>query len=90
LKAGRKPDDPGFGVESADRYGTLTQIKEGKIVARPEPTLHPFTYGGFYQEFAKALAGEGEVPVPPEGPAEVIRLIELARQSSTEGRTLDV
>lgn len=44
----------------------------------------------FYREFAKALLGEGEVPVKPEDASAVIRLIELARKSSREGRTLDI
>ena len=54
------------------------------------PTVEPQTYGAFYTQFAKALNGQEEVPVHPEGPAAVIRLIELARQSSIEGRTLAV
>ena len=54
------------------------------------PTVKPLTYAAFYEHFAKALHGEGEVPVKPDGPAEVIRLIELARQSSVEGKTLNV
>ena len=37
-----------------------------------------------------ALAGEAEVPVKAEEAVEVIRLVELARQSSREGKTLDV
>jgi predicted dehydrogenase len=53
-------------------------------------TIKPLTYRTFYELFAKALLGEGEVPVDPEGPAHVIRLIELARQSSKDGKTLDV
>lgn len=54
------------------------------------PTLDPVTYRAFHTKFAEALAGQGEIPVEPEGPAAVIRLIELARQSSEEGRTVDV
>ena len=54
------------------------------------PTVEPLTYGAFYTQFTKALIGQGEVPVNPEGPAEVIRLIELARQSSRDGKTLSV
>lgn len=88
LKAGRKPGDPGFGVESSDKHGTLTTMDDGIPSTRRYETVKPLTYGVFYDELAKALAGHGEVPVKPEGPAEVIRLIELARQSSSEGKTL--
>jgi predicted dehydrogenase len=48
------------------------------------------TYTTFYSEFAKALSGEGQVPVRPEEARDVIALIELARRSSQEGRTLHV
>ena len=52
--------------------------------------IDPVTYSAFYSQFAKALAGQGEVPVKPETPRDVIRLIELARLSSKAGRTLDI
>ncbi|MCJ1256781.1 hypothetical protein MMC24_004605 [Lignoscripta atroalba] len=90
LKAGKKPGDPGFGVESQDRHGTLTTLTAGKPSSKRYPTVEPVTYSAFYSQFAKALAGQGEVPVQPEGSSEVIRLIELARQSTQEGKTLEV
>ena len=90
LKAGRKPGDAGFGAEPAEKYGILTVMEGGKPSAKVCPTIEPLTYGVFYKQLAKALAGQGDVPVKPEGSAEVIRLIELARQSSADGRTLDV
>lgn len=54
------------------------------------PNIEPVTYTAFYSQFANALAGQGEVPVEPGTPKDVIRLIELARLSSKEGRTLDI
>jgi len=36
------------------------------------------------------LAGKGDVPVEPEDARDVIRLIELARKSTREGRILRV
>jgi len=90
LKAGRKPGDTGFGVEPAEKHGFLTVMEDGKPSAKACPTVEPLTYGVFYKQLAKALTSEGEVPVKPEGSAEVIRLIELAKQSSAEGKTLDV
>ena len=52
--------------------------------------IEPVTYGAFYSQFAKAIVGQGDLPVKPEIPRDVIRLIELARLSSKEGRTLDI
>ncbi|KAI9830755.1 MAG: hypothetical protein M1819_005420 [Sarea resinae] len=90
LKAGMKPGDAGFAIESEDHFGTLTTIQDGKPVSKVFPTAHPPTYVEFYQRFADALRGKGEVPVKPEEAGAVIRLIELAKESSKTGRTLDV
>jgi predicted dehydrogenase len=54
------------------------------------PTVEPPTYAEFYRKFARALAGEGKVPVDAKAAAGVIRLIELAKESSKTGKTLDV
>lgn len=70
--------------------GILTTIK-GDLMSREVcPNVEPVTYKTFYCQFAKALNGDGEVPVKAEEAASVIRLIELARLSSSEGRTLEV
>ena len=90
LKAGRKPGDAGFGVEPREKYGTLTTMENGIPTTMTYPTVEPVTYGVFYSKFTNALLGNSEVPVKPQVPADVIRLVELARQSSNEGRTLDV
>ena len=90
LKAGKRPTDSDFGVESADRSGTLTTIENGIPSKVDYPNVAPLTYTAFYSQLAQALAGKGEVPVKPEGAASVIRLIELAQLSSKEGRTLVV
>ena len=52
--------------------------------------MEPATYAEFYRRLAQAVAGSGEVPVKDEDAAAVIRLVELARDSSRTGRTLDV
>jgi predicted dehydrogenase len=58
--------------------------------SRTCPTVEPATYAEFYSRLAQAVAGSGEVPVKAEDAAAVIRLVELARESSRTGRTLDV
>lgn len=85
-----KPGDSNFGIESKERAGSLTTIQSGQLTAQTCPNIEPVTYRAFYSQFAKALAGQGEVLVTPETPRDVIRLIELARLSSKEGRTLDI
>ena len=92
LKAGKKPGDAGFGLEPDDRAGTLTMIQDGQPKSEPYPNIEPVTYSTFYEQFAKAIEGQGRIPVPveAEGAKNVIRLVELARLSSKEGRTLKV
>ena len=90
LKQGMKPGDEGFGVEAEDRHGTLTLVEKGVISSKPHPTVNPETYSAFYEQLAKALAGQGNVPVTAEEGINVIRLVELARESAYEGKTLDV
>ncbi len=70
--------------------GTLTTIKDGQPSREVCANIEPLTYRTFYSQFAKALNGEGEVPVGAEEAASVIRLIELAKLSSNESRTVDV
>ena len=91
LKGGMKPGDEGFGVEPEGHHGVLTTVaKDGGFEREVLPTVEPETYVGYYQVLAKALDGEGEVPVSAEQAASLIRLCELAKRSSDEGRTMDV
>lgn len=45
-------------------------------------------YVEFYRLLANALQGEGKVPVEPEDAADVLRIIEMALESSRTGRTV--
>lgn len=69
--------------------GTVTVQKDGKFERKTYPTVAPATYVEYYRIFAKALQGQGEVPVKAEEAADVLRIIELAQESSRTGRTLD-
>lgn len=91
LKAGKKPGDDGFGQEPRERYGVLNTVKDGKITSEVVPTVEPATYAEYYRKFARALGGDlAQLPVDPSIAAAVIRLVELAKESSQQGRTLDV
>lgn len=89
LKEGLRPGDDGFGVEPKERYGILSKIEGGRATSEVVPTIEEATYADFYRNFAKALDG-GQLPVDPDIAAEIIRLIELARESSRSGRTIVV
>jgi predicted dehydrogenase len=63
---------------------------DGKPKRSVYPSVQPTTYLEYYKIMAKALKGEGEVPVKPEDARDVLRIIELAIKSSEEGRTVEV
>lgn len=70
--------------------GSLTTIQNGKPVKEITPTVEPPTWTEYYRKLARALAGQGDLPASGEEASKVIRLIELAKESSKLGKTLDV
>ncbi|HEU4634994.1 MAG TPA: Gfo/Idh/MocA family oxidoreductase, partial [Edaphobacter sp.] len=71
----------------------------GTLVVAPDPSepgdlkrttikTEPGDYRGYYANVRDAILGSGKLAVTPEDGYRVIRLLELARQSSAEGRTL--
>lgn len=86
LKAGMNFDSPGFGEEPESAWGEL-RICDGST--RRVPTLRG-DYRGFYANVRDALLGRAELAVKPEQAWRTTRLIELARESSREGRRLRV
>lgn len=86
LKAGMTFDSPGFGEEPESAWGELRLCDDG---ARRIPTLRG-DYRGFYANVRDALLGKAELAVRPEQAWRTTRLIELARESSSLGRRLNV
>ena len=86
LKNGQSPAQPNWGAESEDAWGTHTQCN-GTIERSRYPTLAG-CYPSYYTNVARAIRGEEELIVKPEQAREVIRLIELAKQSSDEKRII--
>ena len=81
LLAGQRPGGDGWGRSGGS--ASLTTV-DGE---RPAERV-PGAYETFYRQMAAAVRGEGPVPVPAEQAREVIRVIESARRSSAEGRTV--
>ena len=91
LKAGQMPGTQDFGVDPHSNCGRITTIQDdGEPKREIYHTVEPATYGEFYRRFAKALKGQGEVPVKAEDAREVLRIIDMALLSSKEGRTIVV
>lgn len=86
------PGHKDYGVDPESHYGTLVTVEKEKAspVIQTYPTLPPATYVEYYRVFAKAIRGEGEVPVKAEEARDVLQIIEVAKQSSKEGRTIEL
>ncbi|HEV7450228.1 MAG TPA: oxidoreductase [Pseudonocardiaceae bacterium] len=89
LLAGKRPGDPGWGMEDEDRYGTLT-TDAGGLPLTGRLAGVPGAYESFYREMAAAIRGEGPVPVPAEEARDTIRVIECALLSSRDGRAVAI
>ena len=94
---GRRPpslgsSDPWLPEPEAD-WGTLTLAPDlaqpSQLTRTPVPTI-PGDYRGFYANVRDAIRGDAELAVPAEDGFRNLRLLDLARQSSAERRTLAV
>jgi predicted dehydrogenase len=89
LKSGMTFDSPGFGEEPESAWGELNTCGESGPVTKKVKTARG-DYRGFYANVRDALLGKAELEVKPEEVWRTTRLIELARQSSTQGRRIHV
>jgi predicted dehydrogenase len=99
IAAGLKPLDPGFGAEPPALDGILTTVKEfdPKVQAYDEATKkysgkYPTASGrwmGLYENLADAINGKAELQVKAVQSRDVLRIIELARESHNTGRTVE-
>lgn len=91
-------EDPGFGVNLEEEYGTLTTYaafdktsqqydeKTKKHVGK-YPTLKGFNQG-YYESLADTIRRGAPLKVDPATSRDGIRLMELARESHDTGRTI--
>jgi predicted dehydrogenase len=90
LKAGKKPGDIGFGVESAESSGSLVTLVDGQPKESTYKNVEPLTYAALYAGFARAVEGGGAdaVPVKAAEARDVLKIIEAARESASSGKTI--
>ena len=84
MRAGKKPSDPGYGIEPAAAYGILT-------AAHGHPESVPSERGdwpSFYGQVAAAILDGAPLPVDPADAVAGLKIIECARRSAREGRSL--
>jgi scyllo-inositol 2-dehydrogenase (NADP+) len=89
LKSGMHFGDPGFGEEPESAWGELRLCGDSGPITRRIPTK-PGDYRGFYENVRDTLLGKATLAVKPEQAWRTTRLIELARESSAQGRRLPI
>jgi scyllo-inositol 2-dehydrogenase (NADP+) len=79
--------------EDEKHWGTLSVAPvladPGTLVVKKVETV-PGDYREFYANVRDAVAGKADLAVPSAAGLDVVRLLELARVSSSEGRTIEV
>ena len=85
LKAGAVPQGPDWGQDSPELWGTLTLAESGsKEKAKTEPGAYP----SFYENVRDALVNGTSPAVTNEQMWRTMRALELAKQSSEQGKTM--
>ncbi len=87
LIEGGTPRDAGWGGEPEAAYGQVTLERDGALVTEHYPTLAG-AYQRFYEGMVAAIADGRAAPVNPLDALNVIKVIELAMQSSREQRVV--
>jgi predicted dehydrogenase len=89
LRRGYIPTDTAWGAEPEEYWGVLTLSENDVLTQRRVPSAN-CDYRDFYANLRDAILGKAKLAVPPEWALDVMRLLELARQSSNERRTVSV
>ena len=85
LHAGRRPDDPLWGREADDRWGSLGAGDELRRI----PTV-PGAYQRFYEGVMLALREDASPPVDPDGVVAGLEVLDAARKSARERRVVEL
>jgi scyllo-inositol 2-dehydrogenase (NADP+) len=89
LKRGGDPSAPDWGHEPEEWWGVLHTDANDRASRRKVETL-PGNYLGFYDNVYRHLTRGEELAVKPEEALWVIRVIEAAKKSSAEGRSISL
>ncbi|MEX0646636.1 MAG: oxidoreductase [Balneolaceae bacterium] len=87
LASGGDPLQAGWGEEEKTQWGTLRSMQEEEIKTEKIKTL-PGSYLSFYNNLADAILNNKPHAVKAEEAAQVIKLIELAKESSRQKKVL--
>ena len=85
LRAGRRPDEAGFGEEPPERWGRLVRGQDQE----PVPSI-PGHWAVFYEEVVHALREGAAPPVDPHDAVAVLEVLDAVRRSATDGTVVAV
>lgn len=85
---GLGPEDPGWGLEPEERWGTM-RLPGATPAERRVPTARG-AYQRFYELLRDAIADGGPPPVDPADAIAVLRVLEAAVVSARERRAVDL
>ncbi|REE69539.1 putative dehydrogenase [Paenibacillus taihuensis] len=86
---GGQPNTPHWGKEPRELWGKLNTSIGGLHVEGVVETIAG-SYADYYKNVYEHIIGQAELEVKPEQARDAIRIIELALQSSEEGRKLPI
>lgn len=87
LLAGKRPPQPDWDAEGPEAWGTLWYDEDGQIREKKIPTVLS-GYGAYYDNIYRALTEGAPLLVPPAETADVLRIIEAAKESNAEKRRI--
>ncbi|MGL5812815.1 MAG: oxidoreductase [Aeromonas sp.] len=85
LKAGLRPPVAGWGRDPD--LGQLSRVVDGQSQSQPV-NGEAGDYGAYYRGVCAAIKGEGANPVPAQEALAVMALLDLARESHSQGKRL--
>jgi scyllo-inositol 2-dehydrogenase (NADP+) len=89
LKAGKLPNEIGWGVEDSAFWGKInTQVGNLHVMGNIE--TRPGSYLAFYENVYQAITADTELAVQPEQAMHVIKIIEAAIESNRSGQTVTI
>jgi predicted dehydrogenase len=87
LRRGHIPADGPWGVEPEENWGVLT-VPHGDTFAQRRIPSAPCDYRDYYANVRDAVLGKAQLAVTPERSVNVMRLLEMARESSARRCTV--
>jgi scyllo-inositol 2-dehydrogenase (NADP+) len=87
LKRGERPVGVSWGAEPESAWGILSTAEDGGVKSQATPT-QPGDYRRYYENVRDAMLGQATLAVAPEQALDVLKIIDLARESSRRGCAL--